>query len=228
MPAPHVFVEDLDDPSVAPDDAHHLGRVLRLRTGDPLVLADGAGRICEARMGDPPVLDGVISVVPRLEPELTVAMAPGKGDRPEWAVQKLTELGVDRIVVFHSARSVVRWEGARVQGHLARLARVAREASMQSRRAWLPVIEHVSGVNGVGGVSLLAARPGACAAVPGRNEGPTLHRPLVLIGPEGGWEQGELPDGLPTIGLGPHVLRSETAAVAAGAILAAMRGGLVR
>ena len=76
----------------------------------------------------------------RLEPALTVAFAPIKGERPEWVVQKLTELGIDRIVPLRSERSVVRWTAQRGQAAVERLRRVAREAAAQCRRVWLPEV----------------------------------------------------------------------------------------
>ena len=69
-----------------------------------------------------------------------MAFAPVKGERPEWVVQKLTELGIDRIVPLFSERSVVRWSGARGQATVERLRRVAREAAAQCRRVWLPEV----------------------------------------------------------------------------------------
>jgi 16S rRNA (uracil1498-N3)-methyltransferase len=112
-PGPFALVPDLKMPHLDPDDAHHLARVLRLRAGDPLVLGDGAGSWRPARFGDPPAPSGPIDSVDRPTPEITVAFALVKGDRPELVVQKLTELGVDRIIPFRAARSVVRWDDAR-------------------------------------------------------------------------------------------------------------------
>ena len=84
--------------------------------------------------------DTEIDHVPRLAPALTIGFALPKADRPEWIVQKLTEIGVDSIIVLHAERSIVRWEPDRAARHIAKLAKVAREASMQSRRVWLPTI----------------------------------------------------------------------------------------
>ncbi len=92
---------------------------------------------------------------------MTVAFSPVKGDRPEWAVQKLTELGVDRIVPLVAARSVVRWTGDRGAAVVERWRRVAREAAMQSRRAWLPAVEEAVAFGRA------AAWPGAALAVGG-------------------------------------------------------------
>jgi 16S rRNA (uracil1498-N3)-methyltransferase len=217
----HVFVDDLSDLRLSADDRHHLERVLRLRPGDVLTVSDGAGGRRRCRFG--PALEpvGDIELVDPPRPLVTVAFAPAKGDRPEWAVQKLTEVGVDRIVVLATRRSVVRWEGSRAAGRVERLRRVAREAAMQSRRVHLPLVE------GLRTFTEVAAEPGAALADLG-GEPPSLDRPVLLVGPEGGWEDEERAAPLPRVALGPHVLRAETAAVAAGVLLCALRQGLVR
>jgi 16S rRNA (uracil1498-N3)-methyltransferase len=215
---PLVFVADVDHPELAPDDRHHLERVLRLRPGDALVVADGAGASRPVRFGDELEPTGEVTRVERPVPALTVGLTPTKGDRPEWAVQKLTELSVDRIVVLRTERSVVRWEGDKVGHHLDRLRRIAREAAMQSRRVWLP---EVVGVDG------LADHPAAPLADPGGRP-PGAGDVTLLCGPEGGWSDAERAEDREHVALGGGVLRAETAAVTAGALLAALRDGLVR
>jgi 16S rRNA (uracil1498-N3)-methyltransferase len=153
---------------------------------------------------------------------VTVAFVPVKGDRPEWVVQKLTEAGVDRIVVLGSRRAVVRWEGERRDRAVERLRRVAREAAAQSRRPWLPEVAGVSELDALS--ERLAPVPLALAQWGGR--APSLDVPAVAVGPEGGWEPSET-DGRLLVGLGPRVLRAETAAVAAGLLLCALRDGVV-
>ncbi len=243
-----VFVADPASPVLDDVDAHHLTAVRRLRDGEPVVAADGAGRwaLCRMRVasvsvsvsvdqGAPgargarsgrqsaflePVGPVEVAVAPR--PALTVAFAPVKGDRPEWVVQKLTELGVDRIVPILTVRSVVRWEGERGESSVERLRRVAREAAAQCRRAWLP---EVTAVSSLPDLELLTGIVPALASPGG--DPPDLARPVVAIGPEGGWDQTELRNGVTTVDLGPTILRSETAAVAAGTLLCALRYRLV-
>ncbi len=139
----HVFVPDLAAPELDAGDRHHLERVLRLRAGEVVTASDGAGRWVTCRWvgGAALEIDGEVVVEPEPTPRVTVVFSPVKGERPEWAVQKLTELGVDRIVPLVAARSVVRWAGDRGEAVVARWRRVAREAAMQSRRAWLPTVE---------------------------------------------------------------------------------------
>jgi 16S rRNA (uracil1498-N3)-methyltransferase len=216
----HAFVADLDSPELDAADRHHLERALRLRPGDEITVSDGRGGWRTCRLGPALEPTGAIARDPRPSPEITVAFAPVKGERPEWAVQKLTELGVDRIVPFPAARSVVRWDGERAARQAERLRRVAREAAMQCRRTWLPDVEDVAGFHEVAGRpgAVLADREGGPPALPG---GP------VLVGPEGGWSPEELALDLPRMALGEHVLRAETAAVAVAALLGALRAGLV-
>jgi 16S rRNA (uracil1498-N3)-methyltransferase len=87
---------------------------------------------------------------------------------------------------------------------------------MQCRRAHLPTLSPATTF------AAAAALPGASLATHG-GDVPALDHPLVLIGPEGGWSPAEVEEPLPHIGLGPHVLRSETAAIAAATLLAAAR-----
>ena len=162
---------------------------------------------------------------PELAPGLTVAFALTKGVKPEVVVRQLTELGVDRDRCRSSAsgRSRVRSPNAARSG-TARLARVAREAAMQSRRARVPDIGRTDPLRELlAGAGARGRRPGRgparwCPSLPA--EGWTL-----LVGPEGGFAQAEV-DALahvPRLAVGVHVLRAETAAVAAAAVLTARR-----
>lgn len=222
MAAAHVFVADVADPVLDDDDRHHLERVLRLRAGEAVTVADGRGgwRACAFAAGGTLEPVGEVEHRPAPSPTITVAFALTKGAKPETAVQKLTEVGADRIIPFAAGHSVARWEGERAGRHVARLRKVAREAAMQCRRAHLPVVEEVATFAEV------AALAGACLADAG-GAPPSLERPVVLVGPEGGWTDAERAAGLPAVALGPHVLRAETAAITAGALLAALRDGLV-
>lgn len=214
----HAFVADLADPRLDEGDRHHFERVLRLAPGEPLTVADGTGGWRSCRFGSTLEIVGEVVTEPPPVPPVTIAFAVVKGERPEWTVQKLTELGVDRLVPMATARSVVRWDGPRAGRHVARLRRVAREAAMQSRRSRLPVVEDVAAFAEV------ATRPGALLAEAG-GRSPAPGDALVLVGPEGGWSEHESGAGLPAVGLGPTVLRTETAAVVAGVLLAAFRAG---
>ena len=159
---------------------------------------------------------------PPLEPALTIAFALTKGERPELAVQKLTELGADEIVLVRSARSVVRWDSDREDHALDRLRRVAREAGAQSRRARLPVID------GPVAVAELLGRPGLVLA---DHDGSGRRRAARRHPTAGGsWRwapkaastrrSGRPSPGSRASPSAPFVLRAETAAIAAAAALA--------
>jgi 16S rRNA (uracil1498-N3)-methyltransferase len=229
-----VFVDDPAHPQLTDEDVHHLGRVLRLRDGEEVIAADGRGHWARTawrgaaglepiRSGADIGGDGAVQSEARADPALTVAFAPVKGERPDWVVQKLTELGIDRIVPLRTERSVVRWTGARGQASVEKMRRVAREAAAQCRRVWLPeVCDTVS----FGELPGLGA-PGEVVLAQLSGDRPTLAQHVVAVGPEGGWSAGELDSGLPTVGFGLSVLRAETAAVTAGALLASLRTGTV-
>lgn len=240
--AAHVFVDDLDEPRLGAADLHHLSRALRLRAGQPVTISDGEGgwRLCRWRgptelaaavpgpggAGPYAALDlaGPVHRVSRPTPVVTVGFTLVKGERPESVARRLTEAGVDRLVPMTSARSVVRGDEGRSPHHLARLRRVVREAAAQCRRVWLPEVGPTTPMAELA-ASLVATGAGALAH-PGGGP-PSLGRPAVLIGPEGGWDEAELACGLPLVGLGENVLRSETAALAAGLLMGALRAGLV-
>src|SRR4051812_23439651 len=214
----HAFVLDLVAPELDDGDRHHLLRVLRLRAGEAVTVSDGRGGWRPCRFGDDGAVEvtGPVVTEPEPAPSLTVGFALVKGERPEWVVQKLTEIGVDRIVPFVAERSVVRWDDEKAERNHERFITIAREAAMQSRRAWLPVVDPIATF------ATLAGQPGATLA-DRTGAPPTLQRPVVLIGPEGGWSEAERARGLPTVGLGPTVLRAETAAIVAGAALCGLR-----
>jgi 16S rRNA (uracil1498-N3)-methyltransferase len=159
-------------------------------------------------------------------PRLTVAFSLTKGEKPELAVQKLTELGADRVVLVEAARSVVQWDEIRAAAAMARLQRVAREAGAQSRRARVPIVD------GPVAPSELRTHPGLVVAAPDGVPAQDLRLPtsgewLIAVGPEGGFDAAELADfgPVPRLSLGPFTLRAETAAIAAAAALAGRRTG---
>lgn len=220
--AAQVFVGDLSHPILTSDDDHHLTRVLRLRAGEIVIAADGAGswrRCAYSSLGEAlTLLDDEIHHEAVTAP-IAVAFAPVKGDRPEWAFSKLVELGVDTICLLMTDRSIVKWGDERAEKHRLRLDKLAIAASGQCRRVTLPKLigpmtlhEAAQALPG-----LVLADIGGAPALPGLN--------MVAIGPEGGWSDAERSLGLPTVGLGGTVLRAETAAVAAGSLLGALRSG---
>jgi 16S rRNA (uracil1498-N3)-methyltransferase len=134
----------------------------------------------------------------------------------------MTELGVDRIVPLLCERTVVRPGEGAMGGRLERLRRIIRESAMQARLVHLPELAPL-----LTPAEAAESDEQVALAEPG-GEPVSLARPTVLVGPEGGWSPSELGRGLPTVTLGEHVLRVETAAVTAAALLTGLRAGIVR
>lgn len=196
---------------------HHLDRVLRVRDGEDVIVADGAGRwlatvVRRDSSGIDLVIDGSVVEATR-PPSLRILTALPKGDRVEWLVQKAVEVGIDEVCFVHAARSVVRWKPERATKQMERLRRVAVEAARQSRRLWLPRIEAPVKAHDV--------LHGVTVAEPGGRE-VTESDSVIAIGPEGGWTSDELDVAGERVDLGANVLRTETAVVAAGVRFAAV------
>ncbi len=213
--AAHVFVEDIATPVLSRDDQHHLERVLRLRADEIVSCSDGQGlwRICRWDSAALQV-DSEIHRESVPTPILTVGIAPVKGDRTDLVIEKLVEIGVDRIMVLAPVeRSVVRWTGDKATKVFERYERIIRAAAMQSRRVFLPeLVGPVEFADAVAGGAVVA-EPGGTASL---DEVTTM-----LIGPEGGFAQSELARVGNTVDLGPAILRAETAAMVGAARMVA-------
>jgi 16S rRNA (uracil1498-N3)-methyltransferase len=213
------------------DEARHLTRVLRVEAGQRFEISDNQAaylaEIAEAR-GERVVFRVIQAIEAAVAPvSITLCAALIKFDRFEWMIEKATELGVERIVPVETARSEKGlMEASRKRSE--RWARVAREGSQQARRVRAPEIapavrfaeclaeaaDYRYFLEETTAPALLRALP------PDRTSGA---RAAVLLGPEGGWIEREreaaASAGWQGVSLGPHVLRAETAAVAALAIL---------
>jgi 16S rRNA (uracil1498-N3)-methyltransferase len=197
--------------------AHQVGRVLRLRDGERLVLLDGRGEAVTVQLED-----GACAVEERGpaggEPahRLTVWQALLRGDHLEPVIRHATEVGVASFRLFVSERCVAREISPR---KLERLRAVAREAAEQSERGVVPEV--------AAPVPFADALASASVLLLERSDGPSLSAleapESVVIGPEGGFTADEVVAadraGLALAGLGPRILRSETVAVAAAAVI---------
>jgi 16S rRNA (uracil1498-N3)-methyltransferase len=171
------------------------------------------------------VVASVEDVAP-LTPEVWLVQALAKGDRDERAVEACTELGVDRIIPWQAARSVARWSGAKIEKSVARWQRIAGEASKQSLRAWVPGVENMVElqqlVDMASSTRMVLLEPMASLAL--HQAIPAGDQPVVLVvGPEGGIspEEREALEnaGATSASLGPLVMRTSTAGVAALSVL---------
>ena len=218
------------------DEARHAFGARRLAAGDAITLFDGQGTLARARLTDQrnragEMLVEVVSceTAAPLAPEVTVAFAVPKGDRLSTLLDGATQAGASRLVPIECARSVV---DADKLDRGERWQRILAEATKVAKRAWTP--ELVGGGKLVEVARAEAAR-GAALAVAHTVDAVGVHgwcaeleagRPrTVFIGPEGGFEDGELADlralGAAVVSLGPCVMRVEIAAIAAAAMVRA-------
>ena len=219
---------------VTGDEAHHAVAVRRLRVGEQVALTDGAGtvatgtvestgkRVFSLRVDD-------VRREPRPEPALVVVQALPKGDRGELAVEMLTEVGVATIVPWAAVRSVALWKGERGLKAHGRWQGTAREAAKQARRSWLPKVAPLARTSDV--ITLVAEAEAALvlheeAAEPlAGSPLPATGSIVLVVGPEGGLAPDEVEAlvaaGARSVRLGPEVLRTSTAGVAAAAAVLA-------
>ncbi len=215
---------------LAPDQAHHVARVLRLAVGEPVVLFDGCGseqsavitHIAKARVT---LQVGESHTVDRESP-LAVMLAQGisSGERMDFTIQKAVELGVAAIRPLASNRSVVRLDAARALKRAAHWQAIAVAACEQCGRNTLPqVLPVMDFTDWLAHEAQQAAALRVMLSPPGPATLGSLSRPAgrvtLLAGPEGGLSLQEQQDalgiGFTPVRLGPRILRTETAALAA-------------
>jgi 16S rRNA (uracil1498-N3)-methyltransferase len=215
--------------------AHHAERVLRLAPGAEVVLFDGAGMECRAQLtalGRAPRARVLETCEPRRESPLSITLvqALASSDKMDWIVQKATELGVAALVPIAAERSVLKLAGERAEKRLEHWRQVVVSACEQCGRNRLPEVLPVQALVGYLAeapreLPRLILAPGAATALADLPPAPAVH---VLIGPEGGWAPAELEAaaaaGCTPLRLGPRVLRTETAGLAASAALQALWG----
>lgn len=223
-------------------EARHLGRVLRLGPGDIVLAIDGRGRQLTVRLIDvgARAAEGVILEDGALDTEsaldLTLAQSIPKGDRMETVIRMATELGVRHVVPLVTARSVTRVEGEGHDGRLRRWQRIAREAAKQCGRAAIPEVSPPAGLAawlaGLRGEGLLVCLwEGERVGIAERLPEPPVTRATLVIGPEGGLAPEEVDAlrgaGAVVGGLGPRILRTDTAGPVGVALLQARYGDLL-
>ena len=218
--------------------AHHALNVLRLQEGDALILFNGAGgeyratlvaankREARAR------LHGFEAAERESPLDITLALGISAGERMDHSVQKATELGVSAIVPLAAERSVVKLAGERADRRLQHWRHVVIAACEQCGRNRVPAVAPVQTLfhylaQPRGGKTLLMLSPDA--ATPLKSVARSAAA-IVLVGPEGGFTPAEAQaaqaGGFEPVSLGPRILRTETAPVAALAVLQALWGDL--
>ena len=224
------------------DNYNHAARVLRLQPGAAVALADGRGTACAGSIVAVTGSTVQVKAGARLEPaesklNLTLAQGVLKGEKFDQVVRQATELGVKHLQPLNLARSIPRLAGAQDKKRLQRWRKIVRSACAQCRRAGLAGVAAPCSLE-----DFLAQNKSSLLIVPFEGEkNLSLHKILtgsapaggqvvVLTGPEGGFDQKEIAllknCGALFVSLGPRILRSETAAIAAAALVQAAWGDL--
>jgi 16S rRNA (uracil1498-N3)-methyltransferase len=221
---------------LAPEQSRHLRTVLRLQPGAQLEVFDGRGARYAAVLGEDEVeiRERLPADAPRVDVALVQALA--RGEKMDLVIQKATELGASRIVALAADRAVVKLEQGRGASRAGRWRRIAQEAARQCGRADVPQIDAPAGWDGV--FSMLRAEPDRraflldpAAQTPRLGEAARgVRRSLIAVGPEGGFSPEErqraVENGFVVVALGPLVLRTETAGLAALAVVLHVNGEL--
>ena len=215
--------------------AHHALRVLRLRDGEAVVLFDGSGGEVEARLavrGKAVFAQlGEARAVERESPlRIVLVQALASGDKMDWVVQKAVELGAHAVQPVQAERSVLRLAGERADKRVAHWQQVAVAACEQCGRNRVPEIRPLQALAPWLGAPRDALNyvlaPGGAAGFADEPEPKDVVH--LLVGPEGGWSEVEIAAfdaaGCRPVRLGPRVLRTETAGLAAVAALQARWG----
>ncbi|MDZ7783421.1 MAG: 16S rRNA (uracil(1498)-N(3))-methyltransferase [Halioglobus sp.] len=220
-----------------PGPSRHIARVLRLREGDPVILFDGRGGEYSAR---------IVSVdrhsvtaqtleyhpgIPLSSLEIHLGIAASRGDRMDWALQKSTELGVAAITPLLTERTGLKLTGERAEKKFRHWQQIIASACEQCGRCLLPALHSLQDLD-----PWLDATQAARKFIlhPGTPSGVVAAEPpasvALLIGPEGGFSDAEIAAaksaGFRPLSLGPRVLRTETAPLAAIAVLQATWGDM--
>jgi 16S rRNA (uracil1498-N3)-methyltransferase len=217
------------------DDYHHIVRVMRMSEGAKLICVNSQGKasVCTiAEITDKNISCNIVEWIDEsseLPIRVTIASGLPKGDKLEWIIQKGTELGADQFVPFTAARSIVKWDGKKADKKVERWQKIAKEAAEQSHRNNVPTVHSPVNIQTL----LEASHNYDCKLIAYEEEArfgemsvlaqslqslQTNQTLLVVFGPEGGLDQKEIEllqkNGFRSFGLGPRILRTETAPLA--------------
>ena len=242
MASTRLFVNDplvsATELQLGRDQAHYLGRVLRLRNGDRLTVFNGDNGEFDAHVTSIAknsatiVVDAALETATESALKIHLVQGISRGERMDFVVQKATELGVKRITPVFTEYGVVKLNDARAAKRNDHWQSVAIGACEQSGRIRPPLIDAPVNLNAWFGAGTkeadldLILKPGA--ATPLSSIAAPVTKVCLLIGPEGGFSDTEYEDaeiaGFAAVSLGPRVLRTETAALTAIAVVQSLWG----
>ncbi|MBS4209061.1 16S rRNA (uracil(1498)-N(3))-methyltransferase [Bacillus sp. FJAT-50079] len=214
------------------DDYHHIVRVMRMKIGDVFLVVFPDQQTAKVKIDQ--ITDQIVEVSiiawedqkSELPLHVTIASGLPKGDKLEWIIQKGTELGASEFVPFNADRSIVKWEKKKAAKKVERWNKIAKEAAEQSHRQVLPAVHSPMTLNELLALSkdyqfkIIAyeedAKQGERSTFARLlNEAQEDDRLLLIFGPEGGLSDREIEQltasGFERCGLGPRILRTETA-----------------
>jgi 16S rRNA (uracil1498-N3)-methyltransferase len=229
-----------DTAVIVGSEARHAVTVSRLAVGESVRVGNGSGLVASGTVTSVAATEfhfavEALETVQRPSPAIWLAQALAKGDRDELAIQAATELGADGVIPWTAARSISRWEGAKVTKGQERWSAVVREATKQSARAWLPEVAALLNTKQLAALGettrMIVLDPLAEGSLTGvalrQARGPVIDIVLV-VGPEGGISPAEFEllyaAGAVGARLGQGILRTSTAGPAAIAVLSAKLG----
>jgi 16S rRNA (uracil1498-N3)-methyltransferase len=211
--------------AITGDEHHYLGRVRRVRVGDAIELVDGVGHRAAAKIvrmseGETIVEVGEVEAVSEPHPHVRVLLPLIKGDRMDYAIEKLVEVGVNEVIVWQAERSIVRLDASKREARVAHYAAVVEAAAKQCGRATLPTVSFAElrhAIRALPEGARFVLDPG------GERIAPDGDDVTIISGPEGGfsWIENEqlAAAGFRGVSLGPNTLRAETAPVVAVAVI---------
>ncbi|MDG5786536.1 16S rRNA (uracil(1498)-N(3))-methyltransferase [Evansella sp. AB-P1] len=221
-----------DHVTITGDASKHIRRVMRMKNGDQIICCteEGTCYVCELEdITDESVKGKLVKEeLKNVELPIHVTIAHGlpKGDKFEWVIQKGTELGASQFIPFEAERSIVKWDERKSVRKLDRWNKIALEAAEQSHRQFLPTVSNVHSLTlflkefsrydqvivAYEEASKVDEKSQLFSVLNKMNVGNTL---LFIVGPEGGFSDREIKlmeeHGAIICGLGPRILRSETA-----------------
>jgi len=219
-----VFIKD--------SDAHHITQVLRLKEGEEIIVFTGTGleyQVVIKNISSGLVLGeirGVTSSDRDSKVNVTLVQGVPKGDKMDFIIQKCTELGIAKIIPVLTERTVVKLDGDKKGKRRERWQKIAQEASKQCKRATVPQIaeiftwgQYLASISNEGPILVLWENESTRGIKSFLGKNKDLDQITLVIGPEGGLSQQEvgklLDKGAQTVTLGPRILRTETAGLAA-------------
>ena len=238
MPKFFIPMEDVQgDSLVIREDAHHILHVLRKEIGDCLTVCDGCGQDYECEIVSASADQVICRILEQhmaaTEPEIQLTLFQGlpKAEKMEWLLQKGVEIGIYDFIPVMTGRSVVKLDGKKADSKLVRWNKITQSAAKQSGRGLLPEVKNVVSVEQAiktfdkyDLILVLYEEDRGRSLKEILRTQKTMPRKIALwIGPEGGFDPAEITlltnAGAVTAGLGPRILRTETAGMTAATIV---------